>query len=116
MVQSLLSSFTKSLLNSAVDVSPENVKKQPHFLSIPPPTPHPHIFSEIAMIDNQAFSNSPSLQFRDEPTLQTVNSPSYESSFLDILNTDSLKGICHSLFVIMRTQLNLNKIVISKQS
>ena len=26
-----------------------------------------------------------------------------------------LKGICHSLFVIMRTQLNLNKIVISKQ-
>ena len=27
-----------------------------------------------------------------------------------------LKGICHSLFVITRTQLNLNKIVISKQS
>ena len=26
-----------------------------------------------------------------------------------------LKGICHSLFVISRTQLNLNKIVISKQ-
>ena len=26
-----------------------------------------------------------------------------------------LKGICHSLFVITRTQLNLNKIVISKQ-
>ena len=27
-----------------------------------------------------------------------------------------MKGICHSLFVITRTQLNLNKIVISKQS
>ena len=28
---------------------------------------------------------------------------------------DIMKGICHSLFVITRTQLNLNKIVISKQ-
>ena len=27
-----------------------------------------------------------------------------------------VKGICHSLFVNTRTQLNLNKIVISKQS
>ena len=30
-------------------------------------------------------------------------------------NRGRLKGICHSLFVITRTQLNLNKIVISKQ-
>ena len=29
-------------------------------------------------------------------------------------NRGRLKGICHSLFVITRTQLNLNKIVISK--
>ena len=31
-------------------------------------------------------------------------------------NRGRFKGICHSLFVITRTQLNLNKIVISKQS
>ena len=30
-------------------------------------------------------------------------------------NRGRLKGICYSLFVITRTQLNLNKIVISKQ-
>ena len=30
-------------------------------------------------------------------------------------NRGRLKGICHSLFVITRTQLNLNKIVISKE-
>ena len=30
-------------------------------------------------------------------------------------NRGRLKGICHNLFVITRTQLNLNKIVISKQ-
>ena len=30
-------------------------------------------------------------------------------------NRGRLKGICHSLFVITRTQLNLNKIIISKQ-
>ena len=89
VVQSLSSSFTEPILNSVVDVSPANVEKQPHSLSIPPPTPHSHSFSEIAMIDNQAFSNSPSLQFREEPILQTINSPSYESSFLDLLNTDS---------------------------
>ena len=41
------------------------------------------------MIDNQHFLNSPSLQFREEPTLQTVTSPSMDSSFLDLLNTDS---------------------------
>ena len=41
------------------------------------------------MIENLAFQNSPSLQIREEPTLQTDKSPSRESSFLDLLNTDS---------------------------
>ena len=41
------------------------------------------------MIDNLAFLNSPYLQIREEPTLQTLNSPSRKSSFLDLLNTDS---------------------------
>ena len=38
----------------------------------------------------------------------------FNSSNVDFL-TCLLKGICHSLFVITRTQLKLNKIVISKQ-
>ena len=41
------------------------------------------------MIDNSAFLNSPYLQLREEPTLQTHISPSRESSFLDLLTTDS---------------------------
>ena len=41
------------------------------------------------MIDNLSFSNSPFLQLREEPTLQTLNYPYRESSFLDLLNIDS---------------------------
>ena len=40
------------------------------------------------MIDNPAFLNSPSLQLREEPTLQTHISPSRQTSFLDLLTTD----------------------------
>ena len=48
-----------------------------------------NISSSVAMINNLAFSNSPSLQLREEPTLQILNTPSWESSFLDLLNTNS---------------------------
>ena len=89
VVQSLSTSVNEPILNSVVDASPENVEKQPHSLSIPLPTPQYNISSSIVMIDNLAFSNSPSLQLRKEPTLQIVNSSSRESSFLDLLNTDS---------------------------
>ena len=89
VVQSLSTSVTEPLLKSVVDASPINVEKQPHSLSIPFPTPQSNISSSVAMIDNLAFLNSPSLQIREEPTLQTINSSSRKSSFLDLLNTDS---------------------------
>ena len=88
-IQPLLSSVTELLHTSNVDASPINVEKQPHSLSILFPTPQSNIFSSIAMIENIAFLNSPSLQIREEPTLQTLKSPSTEFSFLDLLNTDS---------------------------
>ena len=89
MVQLLSISVTEPLLNLVVDASPVNMEKEPHSLSIPLPSPQSTISSSIVMIDNLAFSNYPSLQLRKEPTLQTVNSPSMASSFLDLLNTDS---------------------------
>ena len=89
VVHSSTPSFTEPLLTATIDASPTNVEKQPHSLSIPPPTPHSHISSEIAMTDNQGVSNSSTLQLREEPTLQIVNSPTRESSILDHLNTNS---------------------------
>ena len=81
--------MTEPLLNSVIDASPVNVEKQPHSFSIPFPTPKSNISSSIAMIENIAFLNSPSLQIREEPTLQTLKSPSREYSFLDLHNTYS---------------------------
>ena len=78
MIQPLLSSVTEFLHTSEFDASPTNVGKQPHFLNIPFPTPQSNISSSIAMIDNLAFQNSPSLQIREDPTLQTDKSPSRE--------------------------------------
>ena len=66
----------------------QNVEKQPDSLYIHFPTPQSNT-SSVAMIDNLAFLNSPSLQLREEPTLQTLIYPSRETSFLDLLNTDS---------------------------
>ena len=89
VIQPLLSSVIEFLHTSKIDDSPINVEKQRHSLTIPFPTPQSNISSSIAMIENLAFQNSPSLQIREEPTLQTDKSPSKESSFLDHLNTDS---------------------------
>ena len=89
VVQSQLTVVIELLHKINIDVSPINVEKQSHSLSIPFPTPQSNISSSVAMIDNLIFSHSPSLQFREEPTLQTLNSSSRESSFLDLLNTDS---------------------------
>ena len=86
-VQSHLTSDTELLHKSALDVSPINMEKQPHSLNTIP-TPRSNI-STIDLIDNPNFLNSPSLQLREEPILQTLISPSRETSFLDLLNTDS---------------------------
>ena len=88
VVQSLSIGVTEPLLNSALDASPTNVEKQPHSLNIPLPTPQSNI-STIDLIGNPNFLNSPSLQLREEPILQTLISPSRETSFLDLLNIDS---------------------------
>ena len=81
--------------------------------------------------DTDESSNSVKTSSPDEVT-QSAGSPensventlsgraseeTQENSLEDITNAGgtSMKGICHSLFVITRTQLNLNKIVISKQ-
>ena len=87
-VQSHLTSETEFLHKSILDASPINLEKQPHSLNIIP-TPQSNI-STIALIDNPNFLNFPSLQIMEEPTLQTLISPSWETSFLDLLNTDSL--------------------------
>ena len=88
VVQSFSTGVTEPLLNSALDASPTNVEKQPHSFNIPFPTSQATT-SPVAMIDNLAFLNSPSLQLREEPTLQTHTSPSRETSFLDLLTTNS---------------------------
>ena len=88
MVQSLSTGVTEPLLNSALDASPTNVDKHPHSLNTPLPTPQSNS-STIDSIDNPNFLNSPSLQLREEPILQTLISISRETSFLDLLNTDS---------------------------
>ena len=87
VVQSLSTDVTELLLNLALDASPINVEKQPHSLNTVP-TPQSNI-STIYLIDNPNFLNSPSLQLREEPKLQTLISTSRETSFLDLLNTDS---------------------------
>ena len=58
-------------------------------MSIPPPTPQSLISSKIVLIDNQTFSNSPSLLLKEEPTLQTNSLLTKDTSFLDLLNSDS---------------------------
>ena len=45
VVQSTSSSLFIPILSSVVDVSPINMEKQPHSLSIPPPTPQSFISS-----------------------------------------------------------------------
>ena len=64
------------------------MEKQPHSSFFPFSSPQSNT-SSIALIDNPAFLNSPYLQLREEPTLQTHISPSRETSFLDLLTTDS---------------------------
>ena len=88
-VQSHITCETELLHMSELDVSPINVEKQPHSLNTIP-TPQSNI-TTTDLIDNPNFLNSPSLQLREEPTLQTLISPSRETSFLDLLNTDSPK-------------------------
>ena len=74
VVQSFTPSLTEPILTSAIDASPTNVEKQPrpiHYLFLLQ-LHNLKFLQEIAMIDNQTFSNSPSLQLREEPKLQTV--------------------------------------------
>ena len=88
VVQSHLSSETELLHKSVLDASPTNMEKQPYSSFIPFTSP-PSNTSSIALIDNQNFLNSPSMQLREEPTLQTHISPSRETSFLYLFTIDS---------------------------
>ena len=86
VVQPHLTSETELVHKSVLDASPTNVEKQPHSLNTIQ-TPQSNT-SSIALIDNPNFLNSLSLQLREEPTLQTLTSPSRETSFLDLLSTN----------------------------
>ena len=69
LVQSTIPILTELILASVIDASPTNVEKQAHSFYIPPPTPQSQISSEIALIDNQTFSNYPYLQLKKETKL-----------------------------------------------